>query len=183
MGAGHRGIERVRCRVRDPRNGPEPQSSAPHQVRIPLAILHLLALGVGLGAIYARARALDRIDSVDSLRRAFAADSWWGVAAVLWIGTGLWRALAGTEKASTYYWSNQVFLAKMGLLALVLLLEIWPMITLTRWRIGVRRATIAPLPALAATAKRIARISDVQTLLIVAMVAAAVLMARGYGAR
>jgi putative membrane protein len=151
-------------------------------MRIPLAILHLLALGIGLGAIYSRGRALNRVETVDGLRRAFLADTWWGIAALLWISTGLWRALAGSEKPATYYWHNHVFFAKMGLLALILLLEIWPMMTLVRWRKDLGRGSLA-LPAIRVPAKRIARISDVQGLLVVGMVIAAVLMARGYGAR
>jgi putative membrane protein len=153
-------------------------------LRIVLAVLHLLALGIGLGAIYARARALNRLGrSPDALRAAFSADSWWGAAAALWIVTGLWRALAGTEKAPIYYWSNHVFYAKMGLLVLVLLLEIWPMITLLKWRAAAARETLPSPEALAPTGRRLARVSDVQTLLIIAMVVAAVLLARGYGAR
>lgn len=151
-------------------------------MRIPLAVFHLLALGIGLRAVYARGRALNRVEGVDGLRRAFLADAWWGIAALLWISTGLWRALGGTEKPSSYYWHNHIFYAKMGLLLLVLLLEIWPMMTLIRWRVDLQRGTLDPLPVIAQRAWRIARISDVQGLLIIGMVVAAVLMARGYGA-
>jgi len=150
-------------------------------LRIVLAVLHLLALGIGLGAIYSRARALQRVGaSADALQRAFAADSWWGAAAVLWLTTGLWRAIAGTEKAPSYYMGNHIFRAKMGLLVLVLLLEIWPMVTLIRWRIAAGRRTLPEGMVLASTGRRLARVSDVQTLLVVAMVVAAALMARGY---
>jgi putative membrane protein len=153
-------------------------------LRIALAALHLLALGIGLGAVYARARSLNRVDATDgSLSRAFAADSWWGLAAGVWIITGLWRVLAGTEKTPSYYWHNHVFLAKMGFLVLILALEIWPMATLIRWRSASKRKMLPPPEQLSATGKRIARISDVQTLLVIAMVVAAVMMARGYGAR
>ena len=154
-------------------------------LRITLAVLHLLALGIGLGAIYARARALNRVGegAPESLGRAFAADAWWGIAALLWISTGLWRAFAGTEKPSGYYWSNHVFYAKMGLLVLVLLLEVWPMVTMIRWRTAARQRTIGAPETLGPTAKRLARVSDVQTLLVVGIVTAAVMMARGYGAR
>ncbi|HEX7465323.1 MAG TPA: DUF2214 family protein [Usitatibacter sp.] len=152
-------------------------------LRIVLAVLHLLALGIGLGAIYSRARALQRVGaSALALQRAFAADSWWGAAAALWLITGLWRAIAGTEKSPGYYLTNHIFYAKMGLLVLVLLLEIWPMATLIRWRIAASRRTLPEGVVLASTGRRLARVSDVQTLLIVAMVVAAVLMARGYGA-
>jgi putative membrane protein len=152
-------------------------------MRIPLAVIHLLALGIGLGAIFARARATHRLkDGPDALRGAFAADNWWGIAALLWISTGLWRAFGGFEKSPSYYWMNHVFYAKMGMLVLVLLLEIWPMVTLIRWRMASRRGTLVSTE-LFNSGPRIARISDVQTLLTVGMVVAAVLMARGYGAR
>lgn len=153
-------------------------------LRITLAVVHLLALGIGLGAIYARARLLNRVDAANgTLKRAFSADTWWGVAAALWIASGLWRALAGTEKSPAYYWHNHVFYAKMGFLLLIIALEIWPMVTLIRWRVAAVSNTLPQPTELAARGKRIARISDVQTVLTIAMVVAAVLMARGYGAR
>lgn len=168
-------------------------------LRVALAVLHLLALGIGTGAVYARARALHRVAAAPggvpnaspagggadpgALARAFAADAWWGVAALLWLGTGLWRALAGTEKAPAYYWANHVFYAKMTLFAAVFALELWPMVTLVRWRAAAGRGTLPAPAALAPAARRIARLSDVQLLLLVGIVTAAVLMARGYGAR
>lgn len=101
---------------------------------------------------------------------------------MLWIVSGLWRVLAGTEKTPSYYWQNHIFLAKMGFLILVIALEIWPMATLVRWRRASARKQLPPAANLASTGWRIARISDVQTLLVIAMVVAAVMMARGYGA-
>lgn len=157
-------------------------------LRIVLAVAHLLALGIGMGAIYARARAMNAVGTApDALRRASVADAWWGAAAALWIATGLWRALGGTEKAPAYYWTNHVFYAKMGLFLAVFALELWPMITLIAWR---RRlgadggaAFVASDATVAPKARRIARLSDVQLLLLVGIVTAAVMMARGYGAR
>jgi putative membrane protein len=151
-------------------------------LRVALAAVHLLALGIGLGAVFGRARALSNLTDAAALRRAFAADTWWGIAALLWIGTGLWRVLGGIEKTPSYYWTNHVFLAKMGLLALILVLELWPMVTLIRWRIAQGRGSLPPMGILRGTARGLARISDVQTLLIIGMVIAAVMMARGYGA-
>jgi putative membrane protein len=141
------------------------------------ASFHLLALGIGLGAVWARGRALRSSLDAGALRQVFLADSLWGLAALLWISTGLWRLLAGLEKGTGYYLQNHVFLTKMALLALVLLLEIRPMITLIRWRKTVARGqapdtTAAPL---------LARISFVQCGLIVLMVFAAAAMARGVG--
>ncbi len=86
-------------------------------IRWLLAAVHLLALGVGLGAVWARGRALQAPLDVPALRRVFSADTWWGIAAVLWIGTGLVRAFGGYEKGAFYYLHNHLFWAKMGLLA------------------------------------------------------------------
>jgi putative membrane protein len=140
------------------------------------AALHFLALGIGLGAVWARGRALAHLSDSSGLRRVFVADNWWGVAALLWLATGIVR-LFWLEKGTSYYFNNWVFWLKMGLFLIVFLLELLPMITFIRWRISVgkdgtpdlRRATL------------FARISTVQALLIVAMVVAASGMARGYG--
>jgi putative membrane protein len=151
-------------------------------LRIVLAVLHLFALGFGIASIEARARAARRLESPNALRDVFIADSWWGFSALLWVGTGLWRWLGATEKATAYYTTNHVFLAKMGFLVVILVLELWPMVTLIRWRIGHRRAALPPLQILARKGRRIAQISLLQELLVMAMVVAAVWMARGYGA-
>jgi putative membrane protein len=141
------------------------------------ASVHLLALGIGLGAVWARGRALRSSLDAGTLRQVFFADTLWGLAAVLWISTGLWRLIAGLEKGTGYYLQNHIFLAKMALLALVLLLEIRPMITLIRWRMTVSRGEVPDTRA----APLLARISFVQAWLIVLMVFAAAAMARGMG--
>jgi uncharacterized membrane protein len=147
-------------------------------IRLLLAWLHLLALAIGLAGVWSRARALrDSLrDPEDrgALRRAFIGDSWWGVAALLWLATGLWRLFGSTEKSTSYYFANHAFYLKMALFITILALEAWPMATLIRWR--AKKA--APNPR---DAGRIEVISYVQCALIVVMVAAAVSMARGYG--
>jgi putative membrane protein len=141
------------------------------------ASFHLLALGIGLGAVWARGRALRSSLDAGTLRPVFFADSLWGLAFALWLSTGLWRLLAGLDKGTGYYLQNHVFLTKMALLVLVLLLEIRPMVTLIRWRKTVARGE-APDTS---TAPLLARISFVQAGLIVLMVFAAAAMARGMG--
>jgi putative membrane protein len=141
------------------------------------ASIHLLALGIGLGAVWARGRALRSSLNPVTLRHVFVADSLWGLAAVLWISTGLWRLLAGLEKGTGYYLQNHVFLTKMALLVVILLLELRPMITLIRWRAAVSRGQTPDTR----TAPLLARISFIQTGLIVLMVLAATAMARGIG--
>lgn len=142
-----------------------------------LATVHLLGLGIGLGSVWMRARALRGPLDPASLRRVFAADNLWALAAVVWISTGVWRAFGGVEKGTMYYVTNPFFHAKMGLLGLVLALEIWPIVTLIRWRL--RQAKAEPVDTSAAP--RIATISVVQAVLIVLMVFAATAMARGIG--
>lgn len=142
-----------------------------------LATLHLLALGMGLGAVWARARALRLSLDTPGLQRVFYADTLWGVAALLWMTTGLWRAFGGLEKGAAYYLHNHAFWTKMVLLGLILLLEIRPMMTLMRWRLLQARGQ----PLDTRTARGLARVSAVQALLVVAMVFAATAMARGLG--
>lgn len=143
-----------------------------------LAAAHLLALGVGLGAVWARGRALRAPLDPAGLRRVFAADAWWGVSAFVWISTGLARLLLETEKPIAYYMGSAAFMTKMALLLLILVLEMWPMVSLIRWRAAARRGQPVPI----GPAATLATISLVQALLVVAMVLAATAMARGLGA-
>jgi putative membrane protein len=145
-------------------------------VRWLFASVHLLALPLGLGAVWARSRALSSLQQTREYRRAFLADNLWGFAAFLWISTGLVRAFAGLEKGSSYYLHDRMFIVKMSLLGVILLLEIWPMVTLIRWRMAVGKGaavdtTVAP---------GLARISRIQAGIVVLMVFAATALARGF---
>jgi uncharacterized membrane protein len=148
--------------------------------RLLLAWLHLLALAAGLAGVWARARALrDSLrDPEDdrALRRAFVGDAWWGIAAATWLITGLWRLFGSTGKGAGYYFASHAFHAKMALFVAIVALEVWPMMTLMRWR--TRKALPNPRDA-----GRIEVISYVQCALVVAVVLAAAGMARGYGSR
>src|SRR5215467_13030571 len=92
-----------------------------------LATLHILTFGFGFYAIWTRANALKKLHDVSSLDEVFKADNFWGIAAILWIGTGLWRAFGGVEKGSSYYLHNNIFLTKMAFVVLLLIIEIKPM--------------------------------------------------------
>jgi uncharacterized membrane protein len=102
------------------------------------------------------------------------ADAWWGIAAVVWLVTGLWRLFGSTEKSTGYYLANHAFYGKMGLFVAILALEAWPMLTLIRWRMGRTQPHARDLG-------RIEVISYVECALVVATVFAAVAMSRGLG--
>lgn len=142
-----------------------------------VAALHLLALGIGLGAVCARAWGLRAPMARERIPLVLLADTLWGVSALLWISTGLWRAFGGLEKGTSYYLGSHAFWIKMSLLGLILVLEIWPMIDFIRWRMAHARGGSAELGSTSA----LARISAVQAFLVVAMVFAATAMARGLG--
>ena len=146
-------------------------------LRLTLAVLHLLGLGIGLGAVWARARGLRGALYADGLRRVFYADNAWGLAALLWIGTGLARLFLQTEKSTAFYIGNHLFWTKMALLALIIALEILPMLTLIRWR----RQSAKGEAVDTSPAARLATISVVQAVLTMAMVVCATAMARGLG--
>jgi putative membrane protein len=144
-----------------------------------VSALHVLALALGLPSVYFRGRALrGRLDA-DGLRQLFLADNVWGLAAALWLVTGLLRAFGGLEKGTAFYLASTLFWTKMGLFALILLLEIWPMTTFLRWR-SARRRGAAPDTS---SARGLYLINHVEMALVVLMVFVAAFMARGFGVR
>lgn len=150
-------------------------------LRLLLSGFHLIALGIGLGAVIARGTSLRDLPDPRALRRAFVFDAMWGIAALLWLATGLWRLFGETEKSIGYYMTNHAFFAKMGFFVVVLALEIWPMLTLIRWRMAIGRGADPGTIADPATGRRIAMISHIQALIVMLIVFAAVAMARGVG--
>jgi putative membrane protein len=139
--------------------------------------LHLLALAIGLPAVFLRGRALKGQLDADRLRRLLAADNAWGVAAVLWIVTGLLRAFGGLEKGTDFYLRSPLFWTKMALFLLILLLEVRPMVTFIRWRIQLGRG----LPEDTSVARRLYTLNHIELALVVVMVFVAGMMARGIG--
>lgn len=140
-----------------------------------VASVHLLALPIGLGAIWARSRALRAVHSAADLPRVFSADGVWGIAALLWLGTGLMRVFMSLEKSTSYYLHNRAFYAKMGLFLVILLLEIRPMVTLGRWRSALRRGTSIDTTS----SLTLARISQVEIALVILIVFVPTALARG----
>jgi putative membrane protein len=158
-------------------------------IRWLVAAIHLLALALGMTAIWMRGSAFsalsvrgaspaDRVSSHDhALAALFRADNAWAAAAALWLATGLPRAFAGLEKGTAFYLSSTTFWIKMALFALVFALEVFPMVTLIRWRMHAKRGEPIDL----GRAPLLATISRVQAALLVLIVLAATAMARGLG--
>ena len=146
-------------------------------LKLLIAFIHILVFGIGFYSIWSRANALKNLKDTSGLPEVFKADNIWGLAAVLWIITGIWRAFGGLEKGSDYYLHNQVFLVKMALFASVFALELWPMVTLIRWRIKLKSGEPIDL----SKARTFAFISHLELGLITFIVLCAVAMARGVG--
>jgi putative membrane protein len=139
-----------------------------------LSAIHVLTLALGLGAVFARGRALAaRLDEA-GWNRLLAADNMWGIAALLWITTGLGRVFFGGKETS-FYWRNGFFWTKLALFGLIFALEIVPMVTFIRVRTARRRGTALPQFSLEA----FRRINSVELGLVVVIVFVAAFMARG----
>jgi putative membrane protein len=148
--------------------------------RVTLSALHVLALAIGFGAVFARGRRLRDLRrspaDAGALQRLFQADALWGVAALLWLATGLGRVFGRLERQPDFYLRNGFFWVKMGLFALVLVLEIRPMVTFIRWRAAKSRAS----DEVAGTdLGRLIALNDAEVVIVVVIPFVAALMARG----
>ena len=144
-------------------------------LQLTIAYLHLLTLCIGFYSIWARADALKRLNNTDGLPDVFKADNFWGLAALLWIGTGLLRAFAGLEKGTAYYLHSTAFIIKMCLFLLVFIIELKPMITLIQWRIKNNKNQPIDLTK----ARTLSFLSHIELGLLSIIVLFAVAMARG----
>ena len=139
-----------------------------------LSAVHVLTLALGLGAVFARGRALAAPLDEAGWQRLLMADNLWGIAAGLWIASGLGRVFFG-GKETGFYWHNGFFWVKLALFGLVFALETTPMITFIRVRSARRRG--AALPQFSVAAYR--RINSAELALVVGIVFVAAFMARG----
>lgn len=137
------------------------------------SVVHLWGLAIGFYGITLRARRLGEPLDEAGLKRVLAADNWWGIASILWIGSGLMRLLY-LEKSRDFYLRNGFFWLKMGLFLVVMCLELWPMIVFIKWRVELQQGK-TPDTSRAPTFRLISRVEQG---VILAMVIAAALMAR-----
>ncbi|MBL8910365.1 MAG: DUF2214 family protein [Archangium sp.] len=143
-----------------------------------LSTFHLFALAIGLPAVVMRGKALKELQTNPAaLERVFFADNLWGIAAILWIATGLFRAFGSFEKGSGYYLHSGTFLLKMGLFAVLFSLELLPMITFIKWRIAQSKGQ----PIDTSRAGLFFKLNTAEVVLTIAMPFFASMMARGIG--
>jgi len=141
-----------------------------------VSAVHLLSLGIGLPAVFLRGRHLRRAaESPEAVAEVLRADDVWGLAALGWLGTGLTRLFLEYEKSLDFYLYHGFFWVKMGLFGAVFLLELRPMVTFIRWRLRRRRSESIDLGILPA----LARLNDLEVVLVLLIPFAAALMARG----
>lgn len=144
-----------------------------------MSALHVLALAIGLPSVFLRGRALKGRLDADGFRRLFAADNFWGAAALLWLGTGLLRAFGGLEKGASFYLHSRLFWLKMVLFAAILVLEAWPMATFIRWRMARSRGQVPDT----SRARDLYVLNHAEMVLVILMVFVASFMARGFWVR
>ena len=141
-----------------------------------LASLHLVALAMGLGGLWSRARALRdslrRSSEPRALRRAYAGDAWWSAAVLVWLITGVWWLMSGPEHVPSVTDANAGFVVKMALFIVVVALEVWPTTRFVRWRFSRAQPTTREL-------RRVEAISYLQCALVVGIVVAAASVTRG----
>ena len=140
-----------------------------------IATVHILTFGIGAYSIWARANALKKLKDESGISDVLNADNLWGIAAALWLLTGLWRAFGGLEKGSDYYVHNLAFLIKMSLFAIVFALELKPMITFIKWRTQLRKKQKVDI----SVAPGLATLSFIELALLIPIVSLAAAMARG----
>jgi putative membrane protein len=154
-----------------------------HIISSVLASIHYLALAVGFWGladrtISARRLSRDSKNNPDLWAALFRGDNLWGIAALLWIASGLYRAFGGLEKAREFYLGNGFFHVKMTLFLLVFAVEIMPMVRLIGAR-GRRKKDPATAPLTADELKKIFRAGMIEIHLLILVIFVATLMARG----
>ena len=142
-----------------------------------LAYLHYLALGLGFVGVFSRGRAIKNIivNKSNDTKELFLADNIWGIAALLWIVTGLMRAFGTYEKGPSFYMNSHWFWLKMTMFACIFVLEIYPMITFMKWRKTKKQVTENDYPTLI----KIRKINHIEALLVFLIPFVATIMARG----
>jgi len=143
-----------------------------------VAALHFIGVFGVIATVFAEWVIFNPIPTVAEARRLQRCDAWYGLSALLVMAAGGLRVFY-FEKGSAFYLGNPVFHLKMALFIGVGLLSIYPTVVFIRWRKATRSDTAPTMPP--EQAKRIALLLRLEVLLLVAMIVAASIMAKGIG--
>jgi len=114
----------------------------------------------------------------ENIRRLQRADSVYGIAALAILGAGFGRALY-FEKGWAWYAANPAFAWKLGLFLLAGVVSIYPTVRFMQWHGRLKRRE--PARVLPADRRWLPRVVVVELVLVAAIIACAILMARGIG--
>ena len=142
------------------------------------AFLHHVAAFALVAALTAELVLIRSPLTVESARRILRFDAAYGMSATLLLVAGFLRVFY-FEKGASYYFHSAPFLAKLALFAAIGLLSAWPTFEFLSWRKALRQDR---LPAInPGKLVRIRSIIHWELVLLVPLLLAAALMARGVG--
>lgn len=143
-----------------------------------VSAVHLLCLGLGMSLLLLRARAFaGPLVARADFERVLALDNASGIVALVWMGSGFYRAFGTVEKGWAFYASSPLFWVKMGLLGVAWCCEMPIMLTLLGWR----KTLVADALPETARVPLLRRLHHLELLATVCIVVSASLMARGVG--
>lgn len=139
-----------------------------------LRYLHFVSILALAGTLTAELALLKPSLTRKEIGRIAAIDGIYGLSSIVLLAAGLTLWLGGYTKPSVYYSQNWIFLTKLGLVAMVGILSIYPTIFFLRHRKG-----IADEPVIIPQAIRWSVRVEVMLLVVIPFLAG--LMARGIG--
>ena len=142
------------------------------------AFLHHLAAFAVVGALAAEFVLLRGPLTIERARQVRVVDAVLGLAAGLVLVIGLLRVFL-FEKGAAYYFHSVPFIAKVVLFLIVGLLSIYPTVEFVRWKAPLARGEAPVVPE--RKLRRIRALIHWELALVVFVVLAAALMARGIG--
>jgi len=141
-----------------------------------VAAAHFLAAFGVFATVFYEWLTFTRTPTLAEARRIQLCDAWYGLSSVALIAAGLLRVYY-FEKGGEFYLKSPFFLLKIALFVIVGLLSIYPTMQFIKWR-SATRAGQAPSVDERVSA-RIALLLKLEMLLLLAIVVAASLMAKG----
>lgn len=146
-------------------------------MNILVALLHHIAAFTLVGTLLAELVLIRQPLTLSSARSLRFIDSIYGMSAMLIIVLGVLRVLY-FEKGQDYYLHSHAFMLKMTAFIVVGLLSIYPTMVFLRWGKAVKQNQLPELPQ--GQAKTIQTLLKLELAGVVAILAGAVLMAKGH---